>query len=216
MEPLVKHTGVVAPLDQSHVDTDVILPAAYLSSTARTGFGMHLFAGWRYSGASPTDGASDRRENSDFVLNRAPYRNASILLTRANFGCGSSREHAVWALREFGFRAVIAESFNEIFRLNMLNSSLLPVVLPRESISALFVHVERAPGVTMTLDVGSAELTLKGATDTQFELAASNQRKLLLGLDDIDETLVHKQVIRAFERSYLAASRWTRAPGEEA
>ncbi|TQV64721.1 MAG: 3-isopropylmalate dehydratase small subunit, partial [Halothiobacillaceae bacterium] len=156
MQAFTQHTGIVAPLDRPNVDTDAIIPKQYLKSIHRTGFGPNAFDDWRYlEPGEPGMDHSRRKLNPDFVLNQPPYDRASILIARENFGCGSSREHAVWALDGFGFRAVIAPSFADIFFNNSFKSGLLPIVLPAETVDRIFGAVEAGPGLELTIDLES-------------------------------------------------------------
>ena len=199
MQPWAHHEGVVVPIDRANIDTDVLLPKQYLKSLESRGFGPFLFDDERYldPGELDTPPAS-RRENPDFVLNRAPYREASVLLTQANFGCGSSREHAVWALRDFGIRVILAPSFGDIFFNNCFNNGVLPICLEQSVIDHLFAQCIQSPGVTASVDVARRELVL-GDTRLVFDLDAGRQHNLLHGLDDIGETLTMADSIRAYE-----------------
>ncbi len=209
---LVVHAGLVAPLDRSNVDTDAIIPKPFLKSITRVGLGRHLFDGIRYldpyrEEASEAELAA-RREDPDFVLNRHPYRFASILLARANFGCGSSREHALWALAEFGIRVVIAESFADIFHGNAIKNGLLPVTLPRETIAGLFAQAASQPHLAVTVDLQQQVLVAGDGQRHPFDIAAAHREQILRGLDEIGETLAHADTIRAFERKRIAAEPW--------
>ncbi|MEW6765543.1 MAG: 3-isopropylmalate dehydratase small subunit [Pseudomonadota bacterium] len=209
MQAFTQHTGIVAPLDRPNVDTDAIIPKQYLKSIHRTGFGPNAFDDWRYlEPGEPGMDHSKRKKNPDFVLNQPPYDRASILLARENFGCGSSREHAVWALDGFGFRAVIAPSFADIFFNNSFKSGLLPIVLPVETVDHLFKAVEAKPGLELTIDLESK--TIRGLGDEVIDFNVDDFRRycLLNGLDDIGLTLRHADEIRAYEARRKAEAPW--------
>jgi 3-isopropylmalate/(R)-2-methylmalate dehydratase small subunit len=195
MEKFTVHTGLVAPLDRANVDTDQIIPKQYLASIKRTGFGEGCFADWR--------------SNPDFVLNQPRYQGASILLARRNFGCGSSREHAPWALRDFGFRAVIAPSFGDIFFTNSLKNGFLPVVLTEQEVDGLFYDAASFPGFKLVIDLESQTVsTADGAKQMRFEIDAFRKYCLLNGLDEIGLTLRHADKIREFEARRQAQHPW--------
>ena len=195
----------MAPLDRGNVDTDAIIPKQYLKSIKRTGFGVNLFDDWRYLDPGDVgDDHSKRRVNPDFVLNQPRYRGATILLARDNFGCGSSREHAVWALLEYGFHVVIAPGFADIFYTNALKNGLLPAVLPSEKIDELFARASASEGFSLTVDL-DAQCVRDGDEVWSFEIESACKRRLLEGLDDIGLTLRHAERIRDFE--YRRASR---------
>ncbi len=208
--PFVTHRGIVAPLDRANVDTDAIFPKQYGRSIAASGFGPVLFDSWRYldPGDLDTD-HSRRRENPDFVLNREPYRRASILLVRANFGCGSSREHAAWALRDFGFRAIVAPSFASIFADNAVANGLLTIALSPADVHALFEWVR-----AQSLPEASIDLQLQrfraGGREWRFEIAPRARQSLLAGWDEIERTLQRVDEIRAFEARHFAERPWLR------
>ena len=210
MPPFRVHSGLVAPLDRANVDTDAIIPKQFLKSIKRSGFGVNLFDAWRYTDrGEPGMDPSQRRPNPDFVLNQPRYRGASILLARRNFGCGSSREHAPWALADFGFRAVIAPSYADIFFNNCFKNGLLPIVLPDAAVDRLFADVAAFPGYALTVDlerqtVASSDASLSFA----FDVDAFRKRCLLNGWDDIDLTLAHADEIRAFEARHLHERPW--------
>ena len=186
MEPFTRHEGLVAPLDRANVDTDQIIPKQFLKSIRRTGFGPNLFDDWRYlDPGEPGEDASQRRENPDFVLNRERYRGAGILLARENFACGSSREHAVWALTDYGFRAVIAPSFADIFYNNSFKNGLLPVKLDAEVVDHLFRETEANPGYRLTVDLERQVVVEPDGTEHAFEVDPFRRDCLLQGLDDI-------------------------------
>lgn len=202
-------TGLVAPMDRENVDTDAIIPKQFLKSIRKTGFGQNLFDEWRYldTGYSGQDPAS-RRPNPDFVLNQSRYAGASILLARKNFGCGSSREHAPWALDQYGFRAIIAPSYADIFFNNSFKNGLLPIVLSEAQVSSLFDQVAAFPGYTLTVDL-ERQLVLKPDGEAwPFEVQAFRKYCLLNGFDDIGLTLRHADSIRAFEAERLAQKPW--------
>jgi 3-isopropylmalate/(R)-2-methylmalate dehydratase small subunit len=210
MEPFRIHTGMVAPLDRANVDTDAIIPKQFLKSIKRSGFGPNLFDAWRYldRGAPGADSAA-RQLNPDFVLNHPRYRGASILLARQNFGCGSSREHAPWALSDYGFRALIAPSFADIFYNNCLKNGLLPIVLPESAVDRLFADVQAFPGFRLTIDLERQVVsTTDGALAFDFKVDPFRRDCLLNGHDEIGLTLTHADEIRAFETKRLAAQPW--------
>jgi 3-isopropylmalate/(R)-2-methylmalate dehydratase small subunit len=208
MKPFTRVTGTLAPLDRANVDTDAIIPKQYLKSIRRTGFGPFLFDDWRY--LDPGDLAVDpatRRPNPGFVLNRPEHRGASILLARENFGCGSSREHAVWALADAGFRCVIAPSFADIFFSNCGKNGLLAVVLPAAVVDRLFAAVAAEPAMRVTVDLPAQRVSW-GAQEARFEIEADRKRKLLEGLDEIGLTLQHADAIRAHEARRRSEAPW--------
>ncbi|XOV81856.1 MAG: 3-isopropylmalate dehydratase small subunit [bacterium] len=201
------HTGAVAPLDRVNVDTDQIIPKQYLKSIKRTGFGDYLFDGWRFLdegsiGMTP----NERAINHDFVLNAPAYQGASILLTRDNFGCGSSREHAVWALQEFGFRAVIAPSFADIFYGNCFKNGLLPIVLEKKVIDQLFA--ETTGNYELIIDLSAQSVITPAGAQFNFEIDPVLKEKMLSGMDDIDMTLAERELIEAFEVGHRARQPW--------
>jgi len=209
MDAFCKLDGLVAPLDRSNVDTDAIIPKQFLKSIKRTGFGPNLFDEWRYLDHGELDmDCSKRPLNPDFVLNQSRYQGAQILLARDNFGCGSSREHAPWALFDYGFRAVIAPSFAEIFANNCFKNSLLPVVLPRETVSRLFKEVEATPGYRLTIDLEQQQVTTAAGEVFEFAVDAFRKDCLLKGLDDISLTLQHVEAIKAFEEKKRVEEPW--------
>ncbi|HEX2529856.1 MAG TPA: 3-isopropylmalate dehydratase small subunit [Burkholderiaceae bacterium] len=210
MEKFTVHDGLVAPLDRANVDTDAIIPKQFLKSIKRTGFGPNLFDEWRYlDHGEPGMDNSNRPLNPDFVLNQPRYQGTSILLTRKNFGCGSSREHAPWALSQYGFRALIAPSFADIFYNNCFKNGLLPIVLSEEQVDHLFDEVEASPGFRLVIDLDKQTVsTTSGSTAFPFEINSFRKGCLLYGLDDIGLTLRHADKIRAFEERHLAAQPW--------
>ncbi|HTS23070.1 MAG TPA: 3-isopropylmalate dehydratase small subunit [Casimicrobiaceae bacterium] len=210
MQPFRLLTGVVAPLDRANVDTDVIIPKQFLKSINRSGFGPNLFDGWRYlDRGEPGVDPATRRENPDFVLNQARYRGAQILLARRNFGCGSSREHAPWALLDYGFRALIAPSFGDILASNSLKNGLLPIVLTEAEVDRLFHACVATPGFSLTVDLERQTVaTADGSQLFAFDIDAFRKHCLLNGLDEIGLTLQHADEIRAFEARHLAEQPW--------
>ena len=210
MHPFRVHTGLVAPLDRANVDTDAIIPKQFLKSIKRSGFGPNLFDEWRYldKGEPGMDNAK-RPRNPEFVLNDPRYQNASILLARRNFGCGSSREHAPWALYDHGFRALIAPSYADIFNNNCYKNGLLPIVLPETQVERLFADTFAFPGFRLTVDLERQTVsTSDGALVFGFDVEPFRKHCLLNGLDDIGLTLQHADAIRAFETKRLADQPW--------
>ena len=209
MEKFVRLEGLVAPLDRSNVDTDAIIPKQFLKSIKRSGFGPNLFDEWRYMDVGqPEQDAALRPKNPDFVLNKPRYQGAQILLTRKNFGCGSSREHAPWALSDFGFKVIIAESYADIFFNNCFKNGLLPLVLPKEEIDILFDLIEPAPGFTLTVDL-ERQLVLRPDGHTIFfQVDPFRKECLLNGWDDIGLTLRYADKIRAFEEHRKQQQPW--------
>lgn len=213
MEAFKTITGLVAPLDRPNVDTDTIIPKQYLKSIKRSGFGPTLFDDWRYlDPGEPGQDHSKRRLDPDFVLNQARYQGAQILLARANFGCGSSREHAPWALLDYGFRVLIAPSFADIFYNNCFKNGILPVVLPETVIDRLFAEVETNEGYRLTVDLESQTVSLPSGDQFTFDVDADRKHRLLNGLDDIGLTLQHADDIRAFEEHQRARTPWLFVP----
>lgn len=201
--------GIVVPLDRANVDTDAIIPKQYLKSVKRSGFGPNLFDDWRYlEPGEPGMDHSQRKLNPDFILNQPRYRGAEILLARKNFGCGSSREHAVWALDDFGIRAVIAPSFADIFFNNSFKSGLLPIVLNEEIVNMLFTEVEQQEGYTVEIDLPQQKLKTPSGEDIGFEVDAFRKHCLLNGLDDIALTLQHAEDIRQYEAKRRQQAPW--------
>ena len=210
MEKFTIHEGLVAPMDRANVDTDAIIPKQFLKSIKKTGFGPNLFDAWRYldKGEPGIDPAS-RKPNPDFVLNQPRYQGASILIARKNFGCGSSREHAPWALVQYGFRALIAPSFADIFFNNSFKNGLLPIVLPEAVVSGLFDEVAAFPGYKLTIDLPRQLIIKPGSGDPiPFDVQPFRKHCLLGGLDDIGLTLQHKDEIAAYEKQRLAQKPW--------
>ena len=209
MDKFTLHTGIVAPMDRENVDTDAIIPKQFLKSIKRTGFGPNLFDEWRSldKGEPGMDPAS-RQPNPDFVLNQPRYAGASILLARRNFGCGSSREHAPWAIAQYGFRALIAPSYADIFFNNCFKNGLLPIVQPEEVVSQLFAEVAATPGYRLTIDLERQRIVKPDGSEIAFDVQPFRKYCLLGGLDDIGLTLRHQDDIRAFEARRLAAKPW--------
>ena len=209
MDKFTLHTGIVAPMDRENVDTDAIIPKQFLKSIKRTGFGPNLFDEWRYldKGEPGMDPAS-RQPNPDFVLNQPRYAGASILLARRNFGCGSSREHAPWAIAQYGFRALIAPSYADIFFNNCFKNGLLPIVQPEEVVSQLVAEVAATPGYRLTIDLERQRIVKPDGSEIAFDVQPFRKYCLLGGLDDIGLTLRHQDDIRAFEARRLAAKPW--------
>ena len=206
MDAFVQLDGLVAPLDRANVDTDQIIPKQYLKSIKRTGFGDYLFDAWRFldqgtMGMTP----NERQINREFSLNLPEYQGAAILIARDNFGCGSSREHAVWALKEFGFRAVIAPSFADIFFGNCFKNGVLPITLPADVVSSLFERV--AAGLTLSIDLRTQTVT-DGDQSYDFEIDPALKEKMLNGMDDIDLTLAEADLIRDFEAGHRQRQPW--------
>jgi 3-isopropylmalate/(R)-2-methylmalate dehydratase small subunit len=209
MQAFTVHTGLVAPMDRANVDTDAIIPKQFLKSIARTGFGPNLFDEWRYlDKGEPGQNPADRKPNPDFVLNQPRYGGASILLARRNFGCGSSREHAPWALAQFGFRAIIAPSFADIFFNNCFKNGLLPIVLPESVVGPLFDAVHAFPGFRLTIDLPRQVIVKGDGSEIPFEVQAFRKYCLVNGFDDIGLTLRHADKIKAFEAERLAKMPW--------
>ncbi len=210
MEPFRIHTGIVAPLDRANVDTDAIIPKQFLKSIKRSGFGPNLFDEWRYlDRGEPGQDSSARPRNPDFVLNHPRYHGASILLARRNFGCGSSREHAPWALLDYGFRALIAPSFADIFYNNCFKNGLLPIVLSENDVDRLFHAVKAFPGFKLAIDLDAQSVhTSDGQHAYRFHVEPFRKQSLLQGHDDIALTLAHADEIRAFETKRLAEQPW--------
>ncbi|MCX8145689.1 MAG: 3-isopropylmalate dehydratase small subunit [Azovibrio sp.] len=209
MEKFVKFAGLVAPLDRNNVDTDAIIPKQFLKSIKRSGFGPHAFDEWRYlDHGEPGMDNSKRPLNPNFVLNQERYRGASILLTRSNFGCGSSREHAPWALLDYGFRVIIAESFADIFFNNCFKNGILPIVLPKSEVDALFGLTEHTPGFKLTVDLAEQQLVRPDGYVIGFSVDPFRKECLLNGWDDIGLTLRHAEAIREFEERRKQQQPW--------
>lgn len=209
MHAFTVHQGLVAPMDRDNVDTDAIIPKQFLKSIARSGFGPNLFDEWRYlDKGEPGQDPQSRRPNPDFVLNQQRYQGASVLLARDNFGCGSSREHAPWALAQYGFRALIAPSFADIFFSNCFKNGLLPIVLPAAHVQRLFDEVAGFSGYCLTIDLPQQVVIKPDGTALPFEVQPFRKYCLVNGFDDIGLTLRHAEKIRAFEAQRLARMPW--------
>ena len=210
MQKFTVHQGLVTPMDRENVDTDAIIPKQFLKSIKKTGFGPNLFDEWRYLDQPGEPGVpeSARKPNPDFVLNQPRYRGASILLARENFGCGSSREHAPWALDQFGFRAIIAPSYADIFFNNCFKNGLLPIVLPEAVVTQLFDEVAAFPGYELKIDLERQVVIRPQGEETTFDVIPFRKYCLLNGFDDIGLTLRHKDKIAAFEAERLATKPW--------
>lgn len=209
MEKFTLLDGLVAPLDRPNVDTDAIIPKQYLKSVKRSGFGPNLFDDWRYlEPGEPGQDHNKRRLNPDFILNQPRYQGAQILLGRENFGCGSSREHAVWALEDAGFRVVIAPGFADIFFNNCFKNGVLPIVLDSDLVDSLFAAVESTHGYHLKVDLEQQRITRPDGSSLQFEVDEFRKYCLLNGLDDIGLTLQHADKIRAFEAQWKAVAPW--------
>jgi 3-isopropylmalate/(R)-2-methylmalate dehydratase small subunit len=209
MQAFTVHRGLVAPMDRANVDTDAIIPKQFLKSIQRSGFGPNLFDESRYlDKGEPGQDPASRRPNPDFVLNQPRYAGASVLLCRQNFGCGSSREHAPWALEQFGFRALIAPSFADIFFNNCFKNGLLPIVLPEDQVNRLFDEVAAFPGYALTIDLPRQVVVKPDGSELAFEVQPFRKHCLVNGFDDIGLTLRHAEKIRAFEAERLVRMPW--------
>ena len=209
MQAFKQHTGIVAPLDRPNVDTDAIIPKQFLKSIKRSGFGPNAFDDWRYldEGGPEIDNAG-RKLNPDFILNQPPFDKATILLARENFGCGSSREHAVWALDDFGFRAVIAPSFADIFFNNSFKNGLLPIALDAAIVGELFNRVAANHGLELSIDLEAQTVSCEGEIIASFEIDEFRKHCMLNGLDDIALTLQHADEIKIYEEKRKQTSPW--------
>lgn len=209
MQAFTQLNGLVAPLDRANVDTDAIIPKQFLKSIKRSGFGPNAFDEWRYlDHGEPGMDNSKRPLNPDFVLNQARYQAASILLTRENFGCGSSREHAPWALEDYGFRVVIASSFADIFFNNCFKNSMLPIVLSAEIVESLFKEVEATVSYKLRVDLAAQTVTTPSGKSYAFEVDAVRKHNLLNGLDDIGLTMQQQEKIKLFEVRHKQTQPW--------
>jgi 3-isopropylmalate/(R)-2-methylmalate dehydratase small subunit len=209
MEPFQNFTGILAPLDRSNVDTDAIIPKQFLKSISRTGFGPYLFDELRYlDRGEPGMDCTNRPLNPDFVLNDPRYEGARILLARENFGCGSSREHAPWALADFGIRVIIAPSFADIFHNNCFTNGILPIQLPPQTVDDLFARANGPTALRVSVDLPAQMLTLEDGTRIPFELDPGNKKRLIEGLDDIGVTLQQADAIRAYEARRRVEAPW--------
>lgn len=209
MKAFTQHAGLVAPLDRANVDTDAIIPKQFLKSIKRSGFGPNLFDEWRYLDVGePGRDNSKRPLNPDFVLNQARYKGASILLARENFGCGSSREHAPWALEDYGFRAILAPSFADIFFNNCFKNGILPIVLDAEIVDRLFRECEANEGYALTVDLDRQTVTTPAGEAIPFAVDEGRKYRLLNGLDDIGLTLLQSDRIKAYEERRKIEAPW--------
>ncbi len=209
MQAFRTHKGLVAPMDRDNVDTDAIIPKQFLKSIQRSGFGPNLFDAWRYlDPGEPGQDPASRRPNPDFVLNQPRYKGASVLLARSNFGCGSSREHAPWALDQYGFRALIAPSYADIFFNNCFKNGVLPIVLPEAEVARLFDEVAAFVGYSLTIDLERQVIVKPDDVEIAFDVEPFRKFCLLGGFDDIGLTLRHADKIRAFEAERLLRMPW--------
>ena len=209
MQKFTAHTGLVAPMDRENVDTDAIIPKQFLKSIKKTGFGENLFDAWRYLDPGfPGQDPTSRKPNPDFVLNQPRYKNASILLARKNFGCGSSREHAPWALDQYGFRAIIAPSYADIFFNNSFKNGLLPIVLSDAQVAQLFDEALAFPGYQLTVDLPRQVIVKPQGEELPFDIQPFRKYCLVNGFDDIGLTLRHSDKIKAFEAERMAGKPW--------
>ena len=209
MKPFTVHQGLVAPLDRANVDTDAIIPKQFLKSIHRSGFGPNLFDEWRYlDRGEPGQDPASRKPNPDFVLNQPRYAGASVLVARRNFGCGSSREHAPWALEQYGFRALIAPSYADIFFNNCFKNGLLPIVLSEAEVGRLFDEVAAFVGYQLTIDLPRQRIVKPDGSEVAFEVEPFRKQCLVNGWDDIGLTLRYADAIRAFEAERIARLPW--------
>ena len=209
MQAFTVHKGLVAPMDRDNVDTDAIIPKQFLKSIARSGFGQNLFDAWRYlDPGEPGQDPASRKPNPDFVLNQPRYSGASVLLARSNFGCGSSREHAPWALQQYGFRTLIAPSYADIFFNNCFKNGILPIVLHEAQVARLFDEVFAFPGYQLTVDLPRQVVVKADGSELPFQVEPFRKYCLVNGFDDIGLTLRHKDKIKAFEAERLARLPW--------
>jgi 3-isopropylmalate/(R)-2-methylmalate dehydratase small subunit len=209
MQAFTVHKGLVAPMDRANVDTDAIIPKQFLKSIKRSGFGPNLFDEWRYlDRGEPGQNPASRKPNPEFVLNLPRYQGASVLLARQNFGCGSSREHAPWALEQFGFRALISPSYADIFFNNCFKNGLLPIQLGEAAVQQLFDEVAAFPGYALTIDLPRQVVVKPDGAELPFEVQPFRKYCLVNGFDDIGLTLRHADKIRAFEAERLARKPW--------
>lgn len=209
MDKFTKLTAIVAPMDRANVDTDAIIPKQFLKSIKRTGFGPNLFDEWRYEDVGqPGMDNSQRPLRKDFVLNQSRYQGAKILIARDNFGCGSSREHAPWALKDYGFDVIIAPSFADIFFNNSFKNGILPIVLDEQTVDGLFNEIFATEGYALTIDLNAQQIIKPNGDTISFEVDSFRRHCLLNGLDDIGLTLQHEDEIKAFEAKHQAAAPW--------
>ncbi len=198
MQPFITHTGLVAPIDRVNVDTDQMVPKQFLKALTREGFGRILFYDWRY--------LPGEKPNPDFVLNFPRYKGASVLLARTNFGCGSSREHAPWGVKDYGFRAIIAPSYADIFYNNCFKNGILPAILTEAQVEELFKRTEKEEGYSLSIDLPNQTISDSHGLSYKFEIAPSRKEVLLKGLDDIGTTMLHADAIDAYEKSHHATA----------
>ncbi len=209
MKPFITYTGIVAPLDRANVDTDAIIPKQFLKSIKKTGFGPHLFDEWRYlDHGEPGMDITQRKKNPEFVLNQPRFEKATILIARENFGCGSSREHAPWAIEDYGFRAILAPSFADIFFSNCFKNGILPIILPTETIDDLFKAINKQESYSLTIDLENQFVILPSDNKINFQVDAFRKHCLVNGLDDIGLTMQHSETIKAFEKNYYQKNSW--------
>jgi 3-isopropylmalate/(R)-2-methylmalate dehydratase small subunit len=209
MKAFTQINGLVCPVDRANVDTDAIIPKQFLKSIKRSGFGPYLFDEWRYTNyGEPGMDCSTRPLNKDFVLNQARYQGAQILLARDNFGCGSSREHAPWAIEDFGFRVIIAPSYADIFFNNCFKNGILPIVAPAETVDQLFKECEATEGYSLNVDLASQTVTMPSGKSFSFTVNETSKHNLLNGLDEIGLTLLHAEKIKAFEQKHKQSQPW--------
>jgi 3-isopropylmalate/(R)-2-methylmalate dehydratase small subunit len=209
MEKFLKFSGIVAGIDRPNIDTDAIIPKQYLKSIKRSGFGVNLFDDWRYlDPGRPGKSNADRRVNPDFVLNKSPFKHAQILLARENFACGSSREHAVWALMDFGFKVVIAPSFADIFYNNSFKNGFLPIALNATLVDQLFDELAQQQDYQLGVDLENQMVTNAAGFEMRFEIDEFRKYCLLNGFDDIGLTMQHAEKVRAFEQQYYKKYPW--------
>ena len=209
MKPFVTHTGILAPLDRANVDTDAIIPKQFLKSIKKTGFGPHLFDEWRYlDHGEPGMDLTQRKKNPDFVLNQDRYEKATILIARENFGCGSSREHAPWAIEDFGFRVILATSFADIFFSNCFKNGILPIKLSKEAIDILMDDASKGENARISVDLEEQTVSATDGTIFKFEVDAFKKHCLLNGLDDIGLTYQKIEAVDQFEKKQAKITPW--------
>ncbi len=209
MQKFTNFSGIVAGIDRPNIDTDAIIPKQYLKSIKRSGFGVNLFDDWRYlDPGQPGKSNADRRVNPDFVLNKSPFKHAQILLARENFGCGSSREHAVWALMDFGFKVVIAPSFADIFYNNSFKNGFLPIALSASLVDQLFAELEQHRDYQLSVNLEDQLVSNAAGFEMSFEIDEFRKYCLLNGLDDIGLTMQHAEQIKQFEQQYYEKAPW--------
>ena len=209
MEKYKTFEGIVAPLDKNNIDTDAIIPKQYLKSISRNGFGINLFDEWRYlDNGQPGQDHSKRKINTDFILNKKPYNQSSILLTGENFGCGSSREHAAWAIKDFGINAIIAKSFADIFYNNCFKNGILPIALDEKDINTLFIECSKSKEHKMTINLINQVIIYNADDKIHFNIDPYQKNALLKGLDEIGQTLEDKDLIKSFEENHKNEYPW--------